>query len=118
MLQCMKFMLLMYANPVETRNMSASNRQIVAEKHKVLVAQLTDSGELIDGAGLDYPWETITLRWCDGDPAGTIGPFVEAGEQLTAYYLVECADLSRAREIAGQLLDFHVTAVEVRRIHT
>ena len=114
----MKYMLLMYAHPSETEAMSASDRDSVLARHKALVAELTESSKLLDGAGLDYPRTATTLRWNRGDPVTAEGPFVEAREQLTAYYVVDCASLERARELARRVLDFHVTAVDVRRIHT
>jgi hypothetical protein len=42
---------------------------------------------------------------------------VAESEQLAAYYLVECRDLDRALSIAECILDFHVTAIEVRQVH-
>lgn len=114
----MKYILLMYADPAETKAMSARNRAIIARKHEGVVAELTASGELLDGAGLDYPWDTLTLRRREDEAMVTSGPLVSATEQLTAYYVVGCDGPDRAREIAAGLLDFHVTAVEVRRIHT
>jgi hypothetical protein len=38
-------------------------------------------------------------------------------EQLTAYYVLECSSRERANDLAARLLDFHVTAVEVRQVH-
>lgn len=108
----------MYANPDETKSMTVSNRDIIARKHEALVARLTESGELLGGAGLDYPWNTITIRWNQGDPISADGPFIHIQEHLTAYYVVDCDSTDRACEIAQELLDFHVTAVEVRPIHT
>jgi hypothetical protein len=42
---------------------------------------------------------------------------VNAREQLTAYCLVDCRDLDRALSIAERILDFHLTAIEVRQVH-
>ena len=111
-------MLLMYADPNQTRAMTESDRDIIARKHKALVAKLTESGELLNGAGLDYPWNTLTLRWNQGDPITTEEPLHETQEHLTAYYVVDCESAERAHELARELLDFHVSAVEVRPIHT
>jgi hypothetical protein len=111
-------MLLMYADPNATKTMSAAEREIVARKHSALVARLTESRELLDGAGLDYPWNTKTLR-LNGDKVSTSdGPLADAQEQLTAYYVVDCKDIDCALELAAEILDFHVSAVEVRPIHT
>ena len=71
----MKYMLVMYANPHETKSMSVTDREIVARKHQGLVASLTASGELLGGEGLDYPWNTTTVRWNQGEPILTDGPF-------------------------------------------
>jgi hypothetical protein len=57
---------------------------------------------------------TRTLRW--NGPA-TTRPLAPAIEQLTAYYVLECETTDRANEIAASVLDFHVTAVEVREVH-
>jgi len=108
----------MYADPHATKAMSASERETVASKHGAFVAGLSESPELLDGAGLDYSWNTKTLGWKPGSPSSTDGPLSDALEQLTAYYVVECANIEHALDLARQILDFHVTAVEVRPIHT
>jgi hypothetical protein len=36
---------------------------------------------------------------------------------MTAYYVFDCETAERAQAIAEGILDDHVTAVEVRRIH-
>jgi hypothetical protein len=113
----MKFMVLMYSNPADTKVMSAPDRDTVARKHAALRADLASSGELLNGAGLDYPEEATTMRWRDGVMTSADGLFLDAGEQLTAYYLIDCEGPERARSIAERVLDFHVTAVEVRRVH-
>jgi hypothetical protein len=113
----MKYALLMYTVPDETKAMSTADFDVVMRKHEALRSELTESGELVGGDGLAFPEETTTLRLRDGAVAGTDGPLVEAGEHLSAYYLVDCEDRARAIAIGEELLDFHVTAVEVRRIH-
>ena len=113
----MKYALLMYTDPDETKAMSTADFDEVMRKHEALRTELTESGELAGGDGLAFPEETRTLRLRDGVVAGTDGPLVEATEHLSAYYVVECEDQARAVAIGEQLLDFHVSAVEVRRIH-
>ena len=113
----MKYMVLMYADPAATQAMTAEQRADVFRRHEALHKDLEGSGELLNGAGLGYPRDTTTLRWhADGSTAAG-GPFVETTEQLTAYYVIECASPERARAVAERVLDFHVVAVEVRPIH-
>ncbi|MFF3559227.1 YciI family protein [Streptomyces sp. NPDC002574] len=115
----MKYMVLMYADPAATEAMSAAQRAEVFRRHEALHQDLAGSGEMLNGAGLAYPKDTTTIRWRgDGSVSATTdGPFAEAAEQLTAYYVIECASPERAREIAERVVDFHVVAVEVRAVH-
>ncbi len=64
---------------------------------------------------LDY---NIGMRLQNKTPVIHEGPFIdEAGEQLSAYYAIDCESLDRAISIAERILDFHVTTVEVRQVH-
>lgn len=97
--------------------MSAAERDVAARKHESLRSELTESGELLNGAGLAYPSSTKTIRTREGVRGATDGPLAEAGIHLTAYYVIDCENIERALCIAGSVLDFHVTAVEVRQVH-
>jgi hypothetical protein len=112
-----KYVVLMYSDPAQTKAMSPADRDVVARRHEALRAELTASGELLNGAGLAYPEDTTTIRRRNGGAVTGDGPLTRGDEQLTAYYLIDCADRDRARAIAGSVLDFHVTAVEVRHVH-
>jgi hypothetical protein len=113
----MKYMVLMYADPTATEAMSPADRADVARRHEALHRDLADTGEMLNGAGLAYPRDTTTIRWHPDGSLTTNGALTEAAEQLTAYYVIDCASPNRARAIAERVLDFHVTAVEVRPIH-
>ncbi|MFJ9869905.1 YciI family protein [Streptomyces sp. NPDC101165] len=113
----MKYMVLMYADPAATEAMTAEQRAEVFRRHEALHADLADTGEMLNGAGLGYPSDTATLRWAGQGSVSADGPLTDATEQLTAYYVIECASPERAREIAERVLDFHVVAVEVRPVH-
>jgi hypothetical protein len=113
-----KYALLMYADPDHTRAMSRADVDVVMRKHEALRDELTQSGELLNGAGLVLPDETTVLRLGEDGVITQQGPLATGSiEHLTAYYVIECADADRARRLAEHLLDHHVTAVEVRRIH-
>ena len=108
----MRYALLMYADPAHTVAMTPEQLDAIARKHAALRDELEVSGELTGGAGLVLPDETTVVR-ADGV---TSGPLAEAVEHLTAYYELETSP-ERAQQIAAHILDHHVTAVEVRRIH-
>lgn len=111
----MKYMVLMYSDPAETRAMSTSDREAVRHTHEALHAD--ESGAMLNGAGLAYPDDTTTIRLDNGTPVTIEGPFAPGREQLTAYYVIDCQSAEHAAAIATRVLDFHVTAVEVREIH-
>jgi hypothetical protein len=114
----MKFMVLMYADPATTASMTPEQRKEVFARHQALHDDLGKTGELLNGAGLAFPKDTTKSLWApDAEPTAATGPLVEATEHVTAYYVLECEDAERAREIAERVLDFHVVAVEVRPIH-
>jgi hypothetical protein len=108
-------MVLMYSDPDRTTAMTPQERQFIAAKHEALHAD--NARALRNGAGLNYPSDTTTLRLEDDKPVASQGPFLAGTEQLTAYYVVECDTMAEAQALAEGLLDFHVTAVEVRQIH-
>ena len=109
------YVVLMYSDPAKTKAMSAADREAVRRRHEALHAE--ESGVMLNGAGLAYPERTITTRLDRGGPVVSEGPFVTAREQLTAYYVIDCQSAEHAASIGERILDFHVTAVEVREIH-
>jgi hypothetical protein len=111
----MKYLLLMYSDPAETKVMSAAERETVRRRHEALHAD--ESVALLNGAGLAYPEHTTTLRLDNDTPVATQGPFTTTKQQLTAYYVIDCDSAQQAISIAERVLDFHVTTVEVREIH-
>ncbi|MGW2821831.1 YciI family protein [Streptomyces sp. NPDC001443] len=113
----MKYVVLMYADPVATEAMTRAERADVFRRHEALHQDLAETGELLNGAGLAYSRDTTTIRWRGDGSTVAEGPLGATAEQLTAYYVIDCASPERAREIAGHVLDFHVVAVEVRPVH-
>jgi hypothetical protein len=69
-----KYVVLMYADPAQTKAMTAEDRDMVARNHAALRTELINSSELLEGAGLAYPAEATILRLEDGTVAITRGP--------------------------------------------
>jgi hypothetical protein len=65
---------------------------------------LAETGEMIDGQGLAEPARTrlVTLD-ADGKPVITDGPYGETKEVLAGYWVLDCASLERATEIAERV---------------
>ena len=113
----MKYMLIMYTRPADAKKITKQELDTVLHKHQKLIQDLTKSGEIINGAGLAYLAESKSIQLDGNTSLVSDAPVPESGEEMTAYYVVECVSEDRAVEIAKSLLDFHVIRTEVRYIH-
>ncbi|ASO20936.1 YCII-related domain protein [Actinoalloteichus hoggarensis] len=112
----MKYLLLIYLNPEIWGSLTAERQAEVRAGHQTFQKTITESGEMISTVALDGPSASAVVRVRAGEMTATDGPYVEAKEYLAGYYLVECADMNRARELAGLVPDAEVNAMEVRPV--
>ncbi|MDI5974585.1 YciI family protein [Amycolatopsis magusensis] len=64
---------------------------------------LAETGELVDAQGLSAPASAREVRLRAGVPVITDGPYAETEEVLAGYWIIDCASLERATEIATAL---------------
>ncbi|MGF7237551.1 MAG: YciI family protein [Frankia sp.] len=72
------------------------------------------AGVLRGGSALHPVSAATTVRLRDDEVLITDGPFVESKEQLSGYFLLECADLDEALAWAARVPGARHGAVEVR----
>jgi hypothetical protein len=77
--------------------------------------ELRESGEVVDSKHLMEPGQATTVRFTDGAPTATDGPFAEIKESLAGYWIIEC-EYERAIEIASQVVGVTQFPMEVRRV--
>ena len=77
---------------------------------------LKKSGEFVDGQGLADGSQAKTVRFENGVPVPTDGPFAEAKESLVGYWIVDVENEERAIEIASRIVAFVKVPIEVRRV--
>ena len=77
--------------------------------------ELRESGEVVESRHLTDPTRATTVRFADGAPVPTDGPFAEINESLAGYWIVEC-DHERAVEIAGRVVAVTEYPMEIRRV--
>jgi hypothetical protein len=77
--------------------------------------ELRDSGEVVDSRHLMDPSQASTVRFHNGAPAVTDGPFAEIKESLAGYWIIEGSH-ERAIEIASQVVAVTEYPMEVRRV--
>jgi hypothetical protein len=80
-----------------------------------LDTELKESGEVVASHGLVDPSQATTVRFTDGVPVPTDGPFAEVKESLAGYWIVEVSQ-ARAIEIASQVVAYTQYPMEVRRV--
>ena len=77
---------------------------------------LRESGELVDAQGLADGSQAKTVRFENGTPVPTDGPFAESKESLVGYWIVDVENEERAIEIASRIVAFVKVPIEVRRV--
>jgi hypothetical protein len=107
-------MLLIFNNPATYEAWTEEERTALFGEVDALMAELTESGELVGGDALMDAALAKTVRVRDGVPAVTDGPFVEAKEQFAGTLVVDCASIDRAVAIAARWPDAKHFAMEVR----
>jgi hypothetical protein len=99
----MQYAILCYHSEDVVCSWSKEEDDAVMAKLAVVQEKLTKQGRLGPVARLMPTTAATTLRK-DGDPPLVIdGPFAETKEQLLGFYIVDCATLDEALEIARDL---------------
>jgi hypothetical protein len=80
-----------------------------------LDVELKESGEVVESHGLVDPSQAKTVRFQNGVPVTTDGPFAEVKESLAGYWIVEVSE-ERALEIASRVVAFIEHPMEVRQV--
>jgi hypothetical protein len=117
----MRYLILIYQNPQSRRlweSFSDEGRAAGLHAYAVLNEELAASGELLAAEALADPDRAKHVTRRDGKTIASDGPFAEVKEQLAGFYLVECASLDRAIEIAGRIPEAELGMLEVRPIMT
>ncbi|MBF8289036.1 MAG: hypothetical protein HW391_4 [Chloroflexi bacterium] len=98
----------------------------VAADDEVMAAELAayagftrearERGQYLAGEALEPTPTATSVRVRDGQVAVTDGPFAETKEALGGFYLLDCADLDEAIEMAAKIPAAKRGTIEVRPI--
>jgi hypothetical protein len=83
---------------------------------KTLDEDLRKSGEMVNNEGLADGSQAKTVRFENGIPVATDGPFAESKESLVGFWIVDVESEARAIEIASRIVAFVKVPIEVRRV--
>jgi hypothetical protein len=79
-------------------------------------ARMESSGKLVSLQRLRPTLSATTVKVSEGGLVIADGPFAETKEQIAGFYVLECADLDEAIELAAQNPAAHFGTVEVRLV--
>ncbi len=114
----MKYALLIYSDP--TRAYAMTPEEIEQARAEVMPQWIELFGYLeahaasVEGLELDDPRVAQTLRYDDGRPIVTDGPFAETKELIGGLFLVECSDLDEAIDMAARIPIAARGSIEIR----
>jgi hypothetical protein len=110
----MRYLLLLYGEPVQPETLTPEQWQGVMEAHTTFHRDLTEAGALVDSSPVAPPEEARTIRISRGARLIVDGPFAETKEVLGGYYLIEAESLDAAVEWAQRLRHDADGSIEVR----
>jgi hypothetical protein len=123
----MKYLVMIYGNPASRavwEEFSDAEKAAGLQVYASLVEELAGSGELVvtealaDPSHARHPYAQPEPLPGSGPvgrplPSGD-GPYAEVKEHLAGFFLLDCADMDRALEIAARIPEARYGLVEVR----
>ncbi len=113
----MKFVILIWSNP-ESRaiwdKIPPAERVVGLRDYAALNEDLADSGEMVASSALADPGRAKRVTAREGQIIVSDGPYPEVKEFLAGFYLVDCATMDRAVEVAARIPEAAYGLVEVR----
>ena len=117
----MKYMCLAYGDKTKMKALSKDEMDAVGRQCQPFMEDLHKSGHLVSDEGLQWEWDTKSIRPRNGNVSVTDGPFIETKEQVGGVFVIEALDLNEAILVASKHPAAHVGehlgwGIEVRPI--
>ena len=113
----MQYMLTIWAEEAKMAASTPEEMKGHVEAFQEFVKDITDRGIVVSDAPLQPSATATTVRVRDGEALTTDGPFAETKEQLAGFFVLECADLDEAIELASRIPAAAVGSIEVRPVN-
>jgi len=107
-----KVLALIYGDETRWDSSDEEQREAVYAKYRAFGQEAAD--QIVDGAELASTRTATTVRVRDGQTVVTDGPFAETKEALGGFYLLDCATLEEAAEVAARIPGAETGAIELR----
>ena len=113
----MQYMLTIWVEEAKMAASAPEEMKAHVDSFAEFVKDITDRGILKDSAPLQPVATATTVQVRDGEVVTTDGPFAETKEQLAGYFVLECANLDEAIELAARLPAAAAGSIEVRPVN-
>ena len=110
----MRYVMLIHVSEETVMNMTDEERGTYFQEYGVFHEDVNKRGIWDGGAPLQPSANTTTVKIRDGETIITDGPFAETKEQLAGVYILHCDNLDEAIELAKQMPDAKLGAIEIR----
>ena len=108
----MKVLALIYGDESRWETFDEKQREAVYSKYRAFGEDAAN--HIVGGAELASTRTATTVRIRDGQTLVTDGPFAETKEALGGFYLLDCASLEEAAELAARIPGAEHGAIELR----
>lgn len=112
----MKFICLGYIDPAMWETMSDGERNAMMDECFAYDDVLRANGHFAGGEALDAPQRAATLRWKNGKPSVTDGPYAETKEQLGGILILEAENLDHAIQLMSKHPGVKAGPFEIRPV--
>jgi hypothetical protein len=112
----MKYLLLICGDETAFGTMSPEEGQALLAGYEAFGEEMEKRGVLVGGERVRPSTDATTVQLRDGKVLTADGPFAETKEQIGGFYLVDCADLDEAIEVAAKIPGARTGSIEVRPI--
>jgi hypothetical protein len=99
----MRYLVLIHGSEREWETLPATERSAVYEEFRAFAERMREAGKLLGGDELAPTDRATTVRVRDGETLVSDGPYAETREALGGYFLLDCASLDEAVELARGL---------------
>ena len=114
----MNYLLLIYNEEAAPAASSEADGAAMTDAYRTFTESIAKSGVLRGGDALESIAMATTVRVRGNEVVVTDGPFAETKEQLGGYYLIDCADLDAAIEVASRVPGALTGSIEIRPIRS
>lgn len=112
----MRYMILIYSDEAAEADSTEEEQNAVMQRYLDFTNEVRERGAFVAGEPLQPTSTATTVRLQNGRVMPQDGPYAETKEQLGGFYILECANLDEAIELAAKIPAAEYGAVEIRPI--